>query len=120
VNAPLVNLQSKNTNNAKSEVGFKQLIRDAFTIDSSTPIEVKFKKTRYPILTLQVATTQNVLKNVSTKKTDSQAKNYKCVSCWKFFNATKKLLYHFPTNVIGRILSFLRPIKHHELTSEVI
>jgi hypothetical protein len=37
VNAPLVSLQSKNTNNAKSEVRFKQLIRGAFTIDSSTP-----------------------------------------------------------------------------------
>jgi hypothetical protein len=28
VNAPLVSLYSKNTNNAKSEVSFKQLIRD--------------------------------------------------------------------------------------------
>jgi hypothetical protein len=28
VNEPLVSLQSKNTNNAKSEVRFKQLIRD--------------------------------------------------------------------------------------------
>jgi hypothetical protein len=28
VNAPLVSLQSKNTNNAKDEVRFKQLIRD--------------------------------------------------------------------------------------------
>jgi hypothetical protein len=28
VNAPLVSLQSKNTNNATSEVRFKQLIRD--------------------------------------------------------------------------------------------
>jgi hypothetical protein len=28
VNAPLVSLQSKNTHNAKSEVRFKQLIRD--------------------------------------------------------------------------------------------
>jgi hypothetical protein len=28
VNAPLVSLQSKNTNRAKSEVKFKQLIRD--------------------------------------------------------------------------------------------
>jgi hypothetical protein len=28
VNAPLVILQNKNTNNAKSEVRFKQLIRD--------------------------------------------------------------------------------------------
>jgi hypothetical protein len=28
VNAPLVNLHSKNTNNAKSEVKFKQLICD--------------------------------------------------------------------------------------------
>jgi hypothetical protein len=28
MNAPLVSLQSKNTNNAKSEVRFKQLIRD--------------------------------------------------------------------------------------------
>jgi hypothetical protein len=40
VNAPLVSLQSKNTNNAKSEVRFKQLssvIRGTFTIDSSTP-----------------------------------------------------------------------------------
>jgi hypothetical protein len=37
VNAPLVSLQSKNTNNAKSEVRFKQLIRGGFTIDSSTP-----------------------------------------------------------------------------------
>jgi hypothetical protein len=37
VNAPLVSLQSKNTNNTKSEVRFKQLvIRGAFTIDSST------------------------------------------------------------------------------------
>jgi hypothetical protein len=37
VNGPLVSLQSKNTNNAKSEVRLKQLIRGAFTIDSSTP-----------------------------------------------------------------------------------
>jgi hypothetical protein len=43
MNTPLLSLQSKNTNNAKSEVRFKQLIRDlylirgAFTIDSSTP-----------------------------------------------------------------------------------
>jgi hypothetical protein len=37
VNAPLVRLQSKNTNNARSEVKFTQLIRDAFTIDSSKP-----------------------------------------------------------------------------------
>jgi hypothetical protein len=28
VNAPLVRLQSKNTNNAKNEVRFKELIRD--------------------------------------------------------------------------------------------
>jgi hypothetical protein len=28
VNAPLVSVQSKNTNDAKSEVRFKQLIRD--------------------------------------------------------------------------------------------
>jgi hypothetical protein len=34
---PLINLQNKNTNNAKSEVRFKQLIRGAFIIDSSTP-----------------------------------------------------------------------------------
>jgi hypothetical protein len=34
VNAPLVTLQSKNTTNAKSEVGFKQLISGAFIIDS--------------------------------------------------------------------------------------
>jgi hypothetical protein len=41
VNGPLVHLHPKNTNNAKSEVTFKQLIcnpfRGAFTIDSSTP-----------------------------------------------------------------------------------
>jgi hypothetical protein len=37
VNAPLVSLQSKNTNNSKSEVRFKQLIRGAFTIGSSKP-----------------------------------------------------------------------------------
>jgi hypothetical protein len=37
VNAPLVSLQSKNTNNSKSEVRFKQLVRGAFTIDSSKP-----------------------------------------------------------------------------------
>jgi hypothetical protein len=46
VNAPLVSGQSKNTNNAKSEVRLKQLIGDlicnhlisrAFTIDSSAP-----------------------------------------------------------------------------------
>jgi hypothetical protein len=28
VNAPIVTLQSKNTNNAKSEISLKQLIRD--------------------------------------------------------------------------------------------
>jgi hypothetical protein len=37
VNAPLVSLKIKNTNNAKSEVRFKQVIRGAFTIDSSMP-----------------------------------------------------------------------------------
>jgi hypothetical protein len=37
VNAPLVSLQSKNTNNSKSEVRFKQLIRGAFRIGSSKP-----------------------------------------------------------------------------------
>jgi hypothetical protein len=44
VNAPLVSLQSKNTNN---EVRFKQLIRGAFRIESSTPtlLEDKFKLT---------------------------------------------------------------------------
>jgi hypothetical protein len=36
VNAPLVSLQSENRNNAKSEVRFKQLIRDEFTVGSST------------------------------------------------------------------------------------
>jgi hypothetical protein len=33
VNAPLARLQIKNTNNTRSEVRFKQLIHDAFTID---------------------------------------------------------------------------------------
>jgi hypothetical protein len=39
VNAPLISLKNKNTNNAKSEVRFKQLIRKpgTFTIDSSAP-----------------------------------------------------------------------------------
>jgi hypothetical protein len=37
VNEPIVCVQSKNTNNPKSEVRFKQLIRGVFTIDSSTP-----------------------------------------------------------------------------------
>jgi hypothetical protein len=37
VNVPLVSLQIKNTNNAKSEARVKQLIRGAFTIDFSTP-----------------------------------------------------------------------------------
>jgi hypothetical protein len=32
VNAPLARLQSKNTNNAKSEVRFKQLIRDQLSV----------------------------------------------------------------------------------------
>jgi hypothetical protein len=32
VNAPLVSLHSKNTNNAKSEVRYKQMIRGAITI----------------------------------------------------------------------------------------
>jgi hypothetical protein len=35
VNAPLVNLQSKNTNNAKSEVRCKHLIRDL------SPVQIK-------------------------------------------------------------------------------
>jgi hypothetical protein len=37
VNAPLVGLQSQNTNNTKSEVRFKQLIRDPWCDHSSTP-----------------------------------------------------------------------------------
>jgi hypothetical protein len=32
VNAPLVSLQSKNTNNTKGEVRFKQLIRDLYSM----------------------------------------------------------------------------------------
>jgi hypothetical protein len=36
VNAPLAPLQIKNTNNTRSEVRFKQLIHDAFTIDLNT------------------------------------------------------------------------------------
>jgi hypothetical protein len=34
---PLVSLQIKNTNNAKSEARVKQLIRGAFTVDFSAP-----------------------------------------------------------------------------------
>jgi hypothetical protein len=37
VNAPLVSLQNKNTNNAKSKVKFKQVIRGPLRIDSSMP-----------------------------------------------------------------------------------
>jgi hypothetical protein len=40
VNAPLVSLQSKNINNAKSEVSFTQLIRRLV----NAYFEVKFKK----------------------------------------------------------------------------
>jgi hypothetical protein len=48
VNAPFVTLQSKNTNNAKSKVRLKQLIRGAFTIDSSTPtLRINFNVTLY-------------------------------------------------------------------------
>jgi hypothetical protein len=46
VNAPLVSQQSKNTNNAKSEVRFKQLMR---VIDSSTPILRLNLNTRYKV-----------------------------------------------------------------------
>jgi hypothetical protein len=49
VNAPLVSLQCKNTNNTKSEVRFKQLIRDAITIDSSTPI-LRINLNEHPII----------------------------------------------------------------------
>jgi hypothetical protein len=44
VNAPLVSMHSKNTNNAKSEVSHKQLIRDRnpWCVQN---FEVKFKKT---------------------------------------------------------------------------
>jgi hypothetical protein len=41
VNASLVSLQTKNTNNAKSEIRFKQLIRGGFTIDFSTPASMR-------------------------------------------------------------------------------
>jgi hypothetical protein len=49
VNAPLVSQQNKNTNNAKSEVRFKLLIRDAFTIDSSAPT-LRRSLNEHPIL----------------------------------------------------------------------
>jgi hypothetical protein len=48
VNAPRVSLHTKNTNNVKSEVRFKQLIRGAFTIDSSTPT-LKINLNEHPI-----------------------------------------------------------------------
>jgi hypothetical protein len=48
VNVPRVSLHTKNTNNVKSEVRFKQLIRGAFTIDSSTPT-LKIHLNEHPI-----------------------------------------------------------------------
>jgi hypothetical protein len=48
VNAPLVSLPSKNTNNAKSEVRFKQLIRDLWCVHNrlfNAYFEDKFKRT---------------------------------------------------------------------------
>jgi hypothetical protein len=48
VNAPLVGLQSKNTNNPKSEVRFKQLIRDPWCVNNrlfNAYFEDKFKWT---------------------------------------------------------------------------
>jgi hypothetical protein len=46
VNAPLVSLQSKNTNNVKSEVSFKQLIRNPDMIINNNIIRrsKKFKQ----------------------------------------------------------------------------
>jgi hypothetical protein len=43
VNAPLVSLQSKNANNAKSEVRFKQLIRDLYSVVRSQLTVINFE-----------------------------------------------------------------------------
>jgi hypothetical protein len=45
VNAPLVSLQSKDTNNAKSEVRFKQLIRDLYSVVRSQLTVINFEDT---------------------------------------------------------------------------
>jgi hypothetical protein len=49
VNAPLVSLQSKNTKNAKSEVRFKQLIRDPSVIRGVFTITTDFLKPTFRI-----------------------------------------------------------------------
>jgi DNA phosphorothioation-dependent restriction protein DptG len=63
VNAPLVSLQSKNTNNAKSEVRFKQLIRDVirggFTIASSTSITINLNEQNKVTILVQTVVYQN-------------------------------------------------------------
>jgi hypothetical protein len=43
VNAPLVNLQSKNTNNAKSEVRCKHLVRDLSRVQSNPGLSRRWK-----------------------------------------------------------------------------
>jgi hypothetical protein len=49
VNAPLVNLQSKkNTYNAKSEVRFKQLVRDLYSVVCSQST-LRINLNEYPI-----------------------------------------------------------------------
>jgi DNA phosphorothioation-dependent restriction protein DptG len=63
VNAPLVSLQSKNTNNAKSEVRFKQLIRDVirggFTIASSTSMTINLNEQNKVTILVQTVVYQN-------------------------------------------------------------
>jgi DNA phosphorothioation-dependent restriction protein DptG len=63
VNAPLVSLQSKNTNNAKREVRFKQLIRDVirggFTIASSTSITINLNEQNKVTILVQTVVYQN-------------------------------------------------------------
>jgi hypothetical protein len=64
VNAPLVTLQSKNANNAKSEVRFKEMIRDAFTIDSSTPT-LRINLNEHPIHSFVSQNLVQIIKNLN-------------------------------------------------------
>jgi hypothetical protein len=53
VNALVVSLQRKNTNNTKSEVRFKPVIRGAFIIEFSTPI-LRINLNEHPIFYISI------------------------------------------------------------------
>jgi hypothetical protein len=65
VNAPLVSLPSKNTNNANSEVRFKQLMRDLQSVvrSQSTPaLRINLNEHPIEINTFLVRFHQSILK----------------------------------------------------------